>query len=93
MKNSKIVMTDSGGSQEVTCSEVRRSVLVLRSSTERPEAVIQGFVRVVGVNPVVVLAEFEKTLNNELKLPEYSPFGDGKAGVRMVDIVTSRLET
>jgi UDP-N-acetylglucosamine 2-epimerase (non-hydrolysing) len=44
-------------------------VLVLRSSTERPEAVLHGFARVVGTNPVVVLAELERLLGSEVKLP------------------------
>ena len=94
MKNCRVIITDSGGLQEeATHPKIRKSVLVLRNSTERPEAVIHGFARVVGTNPVVVLAEIEKTLNKEINLPEYSPFGDGKAAVRIVDIVTSRLET
>jgi len=94
MKNCRVIITDSGGLQEeATHPKIRKSVLVLRNSTERPEAVIHGFARVVGTNPVVVLAEIEKTLNKEINLPEHSPFGDGKAAVRIVDIVTSRLET
>ena len=63
----------------------------MRNSTERPEAVIYGFARVVGVNPVIVLAELEKILSKKVKLPDYSPFGDGKASVRIVNIVLSRL--
>jgi len=94
MKNSKLIMTDSGGLQEeATHSKIRKPVLVLRTSTERPEAVIHGFARIVGTNPVTVLAELEKILNEKIKLPELSLFGDGKASVRIVDIVSSRLES
>jgi UDP-N-acetylglucosamine 2-epimerase (non-hydrolysing) len=94
MKNCRVIMTDSGGLQEeATHPKIRKPVLVLRTSTERPEAVIYGFARVVGINPVVVLAELEKILNESLKLPEQSPFGDGKAAIRIVDIALSRLET
>jgi len=93
LKNARVVMTDSDGLQEeATHPRIKKPVLVLRSSTERPEAVIHGFARVVGINPVVVLAELEKVLNEEPKLPDQSPFGDGKAGARIVDIVLSRLE-
>jgi UDP-N-acetylglucosamine 2-epimerase (non-hydrolysing) len=67
-------------------------VLVLRGSTERPEAVLHGFARVVGTNPVVVLAELERLLGGEVKLPEQSPFGDGRAAMRIADIMVSRLE-
>jgi len=93
MKNCKIVMTDSGGLQEeATHPKIRKPVLVLRSSTERPEAIIHGFAKVVGTNPIVVLTELNKILNKEIKLPESSPFGDGKAATRIVNIVLSRLE-
>jgi len=92
MKNAEVIMTDSGGLQEeATHPKIRKPVLVLRNSTERPEAVIHGFARVVGVNPVVVLAELEKILNSKVKLPEYSPFGDGKSASRIVDIILLRL--
>jgi UDP-N-acetylglucosamine 2-epimerase (non-hydrolysing) len=94
MRNCKVIMTDSGGLQEeATHPKIRKPVLVLRTSTERPEAVIHGFARVVGTNPVVVLAELEKILSENPKLPEQSPFGDGKAAIRIVDIAMSRLET
>ncbi|RLG81950.1 MAG: UDP-N-acetylglucosamine 2-epimerase (non-hydrolyzing) [Thermoprotei archaeon] len=93
MKYSKVILTDSGGIQEeATYPGIRKPVLVLRTSTERPEAVIHGFARIVGTNPVAVLAELEKILNEKIKLPEKSPFGDGKAAKRIVDIISSELE-
>ena len=92
MKNCKVLMTDSGGLQEeATHPKIKKPVLVLRNSTERPEAVIHGFAKVVGINPIVVLAELEKILSSEIVLPKYSPFGDGKAATRIVDITISRL--
>lgn len=92
LRNCRVVLTDSGGVQEeATHPRIRRPVLVLRTSTERPEAVIHGFARVVGVNPVVVLAEFEKLLSEDVKLPSVSPFGDGKAAKRIADVIASRL--
>jgi UDP-N-acetylglucosamine 2-epimerase (non-hydrolysing) len=94
MKNCRVIMTDSGGLQEeATHPRIRKTVLVLRNSTERPEAVIHGFARVVGTNPVVVLAELEKILNEGVRLPDHSPFGDGRASARIVDITMSRLES
>jgi len=93
MKNCKLILTDSGGLQEeATYPKIRKPVLVLRMSTERPEAVIHGFARVVGVSPVVVLAELEKLLHEEIRLPNKSPFGDGKASKKIVSIVKSKLE-
>lgn len=86
LKNCKVVLTDSGGIQEeATHPRIRKPVLVLRTSTERPEAVIAGFARVVGVNPVVVLAELERVRNNVFDLPEVSPFGDGHSARRIID--------
>lgn len=93
MKNCRVILTDSGGVQEeATYPRIRKPVLVLRTSTERPEAVIHGFARVVGTNPIAVLAELEKLLNEKIKLPRISPFGDGKASKRILDIVAARLK-
>jgi len=93
MKNARVIMTDSGGLQEeATHPKIKKPVLVLRNSTERPEAVTHGFARVIGVNPVVVLTELERILSSEVVLPDYSPFGDGRAAARIVDIILSRLE-
>jgi len=88
LKNCRLVMTDSGGVQEeATHPKIRKRVLVLRSSTERPEAVKAGFARVVGLNPNVVLAELERALSSTEELPQTSPFGDGRASERIVEIV------
>ncbi|MEM4488854.1 MAG: UDP-N-acetylglucosamine 2-epimerase (non-hydrolyzing) [Desulfurococcaceae archaeon] len=92
LKNSKLVMTDSGGIQEeATHPRIRKPVLVLRNSTERPEAVRAGFARIVGLNPSVVLAELEKVLSHPPELPSESPFGDGKAAERIVDAVEKEV--
>ena len=71
---------------------LRGPIPALRNSAERSEAVVRALAKVVGVNPVVVLAELEKVLSEEPKLPDRSPFGDGKAGARIVDMVLSGLE-
>ena len=93
MKNARVVMTDSGGLQEeATHPKIKKPVLVLRNSTERPEAIMHGFAKVIGVNPVVVLTELEKILSSKVVLPDYSPFGDGRAAARIVDITLLRLE-
>ncbi|MEM1986547.1 MAG: UDP-N-acetylglucosamine 2-epimerase (non-hydrolyzing) [Nitrososphaeria archaeon] len=92
MKNSKIIVTDSGGLQEeATHPKIRKPVLVLRTSTERPEAVQAGFAKVVGISPKVVLSELEHLLDSRPNLPASSPFGDGKASERITDIILSNL--
>ncbi|MGC9106948.1 MAG: non-hydrolyzing UDP-N-acetylglucosamine 2-epimerase [Infirmifilum sp.] len=92
MRNCRVVLTDSGGLQEeATHPAIRKPVLVLRMSTERSEAVSAGFARVVGTNPVVVLAELERVLSGGVELPDASPFGDGRAAEKIVSIVKSKL--
>ena len=92
MRRATVIMTDSGGLQEeATHPKIRKPVLVLRTSTERPEAVIHGFARVVGTNPPTVLAELQKIITQPPQLPDQSPFGDGKASARIVDIVSQKL--
>jgi UDP-N-acetylglucosamine 2-epimerase (non-hydrolysing) len=93
LKRAEVVLSDSGGLQEeVTHPKIRKHILVLRTSTERPEAVKAGFAFVVGSNPVVVLSTLERILEQKPPLPETSPFGDGKASKRIVDVleVTSK---
>jgi UDP-N-acetylglucosamine 2-epimerase (non-hydrolysing) len=93
MKNSRIILTDSGGLQEeATHPRIRKPVLVLRRSTERPEAVKAGFAQIVDVNPIIALTEFERVLSEPQSLPKQSPFGDGKASQRIIDIALSELE-
>jgi len=92
LKNCRLAMTDSGGVQEeVTHPRIRKHVLVLRSSTERPEAVQAGFAKVVGLNPNVVLAELERITSTNGELPTTSPFGDGRASERIVEVIKREL--
>jgi len=92
LKNAVLIMTDSGGVQEeATYPKIRKPVLVLRTSTERPEAVKAGFARIVGLNPNVVLAELERIISSQPELPTESPFGDGKASERIVGIIEKEL--
>ena len=92
LKNCSVVLTDSGGLQEeATYPKIRKPVLVLRTSTERPEAVAEGFAKIVGTNPNIVIYELKKTLENPPNLPYASPFGDGKAAQRIIEIVKEKL--
>jgi len=88
MKNCEIILTDSGGIQEeATAPCIRKPVLVLRLSTERPEAVEAGFVKVVSVNKNNILKSINDSLDKSPKLPLTSPFGDGKASEKIVKII------
>jgi len=88
MKNCRIILTDSGGLQEeATAPCIRKPVLLLRLSTERPEAVEAGFVKVVGVKKNYILKALNDSLNEPLSFPWSSPFGDGKASEKIVKII------
>jgi UDP-N-acetylglucosamine 2-epimerase (non-hydrolysing) len=90
MNKCYMVMTDSGGLQE-EAPHLGKPVLVLRDSTERPEAVEAGTVNLVGTD-ITTITETANTLINNSK--EYlrmskaiNPYGDGKASVRIADII------
>jgi len=89
MRSSYIILTDSGGLQEEAPS-LGKPVLVLRTVTERPEAVEAGTVKVVGTDPAVIIQETEELLKNEQEYEKMSrainPYGDGKASARIVEI-------
>jgi len=89
MKNCDMIITDSGGVQEeATAPPIRKPVLVIRLSTERPEAVEAGFAKVVGVEKHNILYAMEQALNKKNILPNISPYGDGTTAKKIVDILT-----
>ena len=86
MNQSKIIITDSGGVQEEAPS-LGKPVLVMRNTTERPEAVAAGTVILVGTDKDKIVAETLDLLNNEERYNQMSelhnPYGDGKACARI----------
>ncbi len=88
MKKSEVIITDSGGIQEeATAPCLRKPVVVIRLSTERPEAVEAGFAKVVGTEKREILAAIETAVANRKELPCGSPFGDGNAAEKIVEII------
>lgn len=85
-----MVMTDSGGIQE-EAPYFGKPVLVLRTETERPEAVEAGTVSVVGVDEHLIFSEAEKLLNDKTAYAHMAhavnPYGDGHASERIVQII------
>jgi len=93
MKNCEMVLTDSGGLQEeATAPPIRKPVLVIRLSTDRPEAVEAGFAKVVGVKKEKVLPAMERTLSEKGELPLLSPYGNGDAGKKIVKILMEEVD-
>ena len=90
MKKAYIILSDSGGVQEEAPS-LGKPVLVLRSTTERPEAVKYGTVKLVGTNPIDIVSATQLLLDNERKYKKMSeainPYGDGKACQRIVEVL------
>jgi UDP-N-acetylglucosamine 2-epimerase (non-hydrolysing) len=89
MEKSFIVLTDSGGVQEEAPS-LGKPVLVMRDTTERPEAVTAGTVRLVGTDYDAIVGEVTKLLENKDGLYQrmshaVNPYGDGKACQRIVN--------
>ena len=90
MNKSHFIITDSGGVQEEAPS-LGKPVLVMRDTTERPEAVEAGTVKLVGTNPESIINEAQKLLDNQNEYERMSkahnPYGDGKACERIVEFL------
>ena len=90
MKHCNIVITDSGGIQEEAPS-IGIPVLVMRDTTERPEAVTAGTVRLVGADRGRIVANVAELLDTEASYAAMSkahnPYGDGKACSRIISIL------
>ena len=90
MNKCSLVLTDSGGIQEEAPS-LGKPVLVLRDTTERPEAVAAGTVRLIGTEKDVVYRETKRLLTDRHAYDTMSnainPYGDGKASQRIVQAI------
>lgn len=88
MNQSKIIITDSGGVQEEAPS-LGKPVLVMRDTTERPEAVDAGTVILVGTDPDRIITETMNLLTDQQQYNQmaakHNPYGDGKACERIAD--------
>lgn len=88
MEKSTLVLTDSGGIQE-EAPGLGKPVLVMRDTTERPEALVSGTVRLVGTNYEKIITEVSTLLDNkevyDLMSKAVNPYGDGKACERIIE--------
>ena len=80
-----LVLTDSGGVQEETCI-LRVPCVTMRENTERPETLAVGSNSLAGTDPDSILTEVKRMLARETNWA--NPFGDGKAGQRVVEAIT-----
>lgn len=90
MNRSHLILTDSGGVQEEAPS-LGKPVLVMRETTERPEAVEAGTVCLVGTDADLIVSTANALLNDPAAYDAMSfahnPYGDGKAAARIVEVV------
>ena len=88
MEKSTLVLTDSGGIQE-EAPGLGKPVLVMRDTTERPEALVSGTVRLVGTNYEKIITEVSTLLDNkevyDLMSKAVNPYGDGRACERIIE--------
>ncbi|CAM1350603.1 non-hydrolyzing UDP-N-acetylglucosamine 2-epimerase [Tenacibaculum crassostreae] len=94
MKKSHMIITDSGGVQEEAPS-LGKPVLVMRDTTERPEAVKAGTVKLVGANYDRITESAFELLNDEnlynTMSKAHNPYGDGKANKRILEFLKENL--
>jgi UDP-N-acetylglucosamine 2-epimerase (non-hydrolysing) len=88
MNRADVILTDSGGVQEEAPS-IGKPVLVMRETTERPEAVEAGTVKLVGTDAELIVSEVARLLDDRLAYEAMSfahnPYGDGTAARRIID--------
>lgn len=94
LARSYMILTDSGGIQEEAPS-LGKPVLVMRDSTERPEGIKAGTLKLVGTDEETIYTNFKSLLENEEEYKKMShatnPYGDGTACKRIVEILSRHL--
>jgi UDP-N-acetylglucosamine 2-epimerase (non-hydrolysing) len=94
MDRSKLILTDSGGVQEEAPS-LKKPVLVMRETTERPEAVEAGAARLVGVSVQAIVEGVSRLLTDPAEYAacqiDRNPYGDGRAAERIVELMLGLL--
>lgn len=90
MHHSYLILTDSGGIQEEAPS-LGKPVLVMRDTTERPEGIKAGTLKLVGTDEEVIYKEFTRLLDDKSAYEEMAhaanPYGDGHASERIADVL------
>ena len=94
MSRSYLILTDSGGIQEEAPS-LGKPVLVMRNTTERPEGITAGTLKLVGTEEEIIYKEFSRLLSDmdeyETMSKASNPYGDGHACERIVEILKNGL--
>jgi len=95
MSKSYVIITDSGGIQEEAPS-LGKPVLVMRDTTERPEALEAGTVKLVGTNKEKIISETQNLLKNRqyylTMVQTHNPYGNGDASSKIVKYIKEKME-
>ncbi|RZD44734.1 MAG: UDP-N-acetylglucosamine 2-epimerase (non-hydrolyzing) [Thaumarchaeota archaeon] len=92
MKNCQYIVTDSGGIQEeATAPMIHKKVIVVRKTTDRPEAVLNGFSELVGTSYNGILKSLRKTAKNSSVPKKKSPYGDGNSAKKIIQHLKNNL--
>lgn len=95
MAASYLILTDSGGIQE-EAPGLGKPVLVMRDTTERPEGVAAGTLKLVGTDEEVIYREFSRLLSDKEEYAAMScasnPYGDGHASKKIADVLAGRVD-
>jgi len=85
MKNCNFIVTDSGGIQEeATAPSIKKKVVIVRKTTDRPEAILSGFSEIVGISYNTILSSIKKNSRNP-KIPNRkSPYGEGNTAETII---------
>ena len=90
MDRSTVILTDSGGVQEEAPS-LKKPILVMRETTERPEAMDAGAVELVGTSVERIVDRVSALLDDPVEYAHHqidtNPYGDGRAAERIVDLM------
>lgn len=95
LSKSHLILTDSGGIQEEAPS-LGKPVLVMRDTTERPEGIAAGTLKLVGTDEEVIYKTFKQLLEDHVEYDKMSkasnPYGDGFASKRIADIIEKKVK-
>ncbi len=88
MKKSKFIITDSGGIQEeATSPKLSKKVLVVRKTSDRPEAIEHGYSELVGTKTEKIVQAINRNIKDSKISSRVSPFGNGHASDKIIKIL------
>ena len=92
MKNCSFIVTDSGGIQEeATSPKIRKKVLVVRKTTDRPETVKTKMAELIGLNDKIISKSIQRTMRNPKLKSKHTPYGNGKASSQITKILLKQF--